>query len=123
MRHQLPTPQTLLLLLENTPVRFVDRAILTELDEDGEPRRREVYGYYDDVHKEIVIARRRHRERKAAELVLTLIHELLHATVPGASERWIRRHDLVYYSNAELRQASAFKLLDAALYPEAIPDA
>lgn len=111
-----PSVHTLLLILENTPVRVVERAYVHETDREGVTRRKECFGYYDHDKKEIVISRRKHRGGRAPEMVRTLIHELLHRAVPYASEWWVRRKDLVYYGKPELVQAAAMKLLDSVLF-------
>lgn len=118
MRHTLPSPTTLLKLLESLPIRVVERA--TVEGEDGS--RYTVRGYLDKNQKEIVVGKTYTRSWGGADdVVQVVIHELLHAAVPAASEAWVKRKDMQFFKIPELREAVAIRLLDLVMFGKGNP--
>lgn len=114
-----PPVSVLLKILENTDIKIVERARVTCHRKDGSEYLRSVSGYCDPdtPGSPIVVSRLYHRETGANEAISTVIHELLHlATAGKVSERWVRRHELAYFKDPQLREAVAVKLLNVALF-------
>jgi hypothetical protein len=110
----------MLQLAESTDIRVVERAYAEEDDDEGNKKRVYARGTYDYKTKILSVGRRKHRTiAKADDLILTTIHELLHAaTGQNVSERWVAKHDLEFYKMPELREKVAVRLLNILLFPE-----
>lgn len=109
-----PSAALLLRALDSTDIRLLER-----LRYENDSSRRSVRGECDHVRKIIRVGISSHASTGgAADMVDSLIHELLHFVEPRAKESTVARWTKAHFTNPELRSRAAIKLLDLSAFGE-----
>lgn len=111
-----PSAALLLRALDSVTIKLLER-VRYETDDSV---RKTVRGMLTHSTKTVRLGRVSHTlTGGAADLVDTLLHELIHFVEPQASEATVARWTKVHYTNPELRAQMAIRLLDLAVFGEA----
>lgn len=110
-----PSAALLLQALDSVEIKLLERVRY----EGADASRKTVRGEADHVSRTVRIGKTSHaRTGGGADMVDTLIHELIHLTEPRAKESTVAIWTKVHYTNSELRARAAIKLLDLAVFGE-----
>jgi hypothetical protein len=100
------TVKGLVKAIEDTPLKVVERARVEGKD---------VYGFYDGDSITVGIQGCRASGR-ANKLILTLVHEALHAYNEKLSEAAVESLTLVFFKSMKVREAASVKLINVVLF-------